>query len=536
MAERLGCTRKKGEVRGWWEPPARLYSRGFSTLGNRNKSKKAFEARPEDVEDLKAFGYLQELKRSIGPFSSFAISFSLISITTGIFAGFQQGIRQAGPSVIWSWSIVVVGQFLVALVLAEMSRRFPLTGYAYQWTSRLWNPHVGYFVGWLLILQFVTGFPGVCRALADYAHSYMDLGPAISAQVLTVLIMGTLATIHIFGIRLAARLNDAGVIAELVGSILISAVLLGLAGIWRPDAFSFLLTSTNYGTNEPAGIGAWLLSLLMGAWCITGFEAAADLAEETHNPKKTVPRAIVASQLSAGLTGFVMLLAFILAIDNLALIQGDETPLLAIIQSHLGQSLTGWVMLIVFVSIYVCGLASLAAATRVIFSMARDNMLPFSSHLRQVHREKKTPITAIVVVWLLCSLVVLALEQLYLITSISAVAAYSVYGLTIFAFIRNSRSGAEENAPPKSFGWKYVIALTALVWTVFLIGALTIPAVDGGHVPAIATGLGLILGVILYFAVVRRRLIQGIAGPPFVRVDQRGFTRPLQSREENDEG
>ncbi|UCF38721.1 MAG: amino acid permease, partial [Acidobacteriota bacterium] len=270
-----------------------------------------------DTHELESFGYLQELKRSIGAFSSFAISFSLISITTGIFAGFQQGIQQVGPAVIWSWSVVAVGQFLVALVLAEMSKRFPLTGYAYQWTSRLMNPHVGFFVGWLLILQFVTGFPGVCRALADYAHGYLGLPPEISPAILTVLIMATLALVHIGGIRLAALMNDTGVIAEIVGSVLISILLLVLVGIWREEPLTFLVSSTNFLTGEAATLGPWLLSLLMGAWCITGFEAAADLAEETHDPKRTVPRAIISSQLSAGIGGFVMLLAFILAIDNL---------------------------------------------------------------------------------------------------------------------------------------------------------------------------------------------------------------------------
>ena len=128
------------------------------------------DAAERDARDLRQFGYTQQLKRTMGAFSSFAISFSLISINTGIFVGFQTGIQYAGPAVIFSWSLVVVGQFFVALVIADLATRYPLSGYGYQWTSRLVNPHFGFFVGWLLLLQFLTGFPGVCNALAAYAH------------------------------------------------------------------------------------------------------------------------------------------------------------------------------------------------------------------------------------------------------------------------------------------------------------------------------------------------------------------------------
>ena len=120
----------------------------------------------QDAADLQKFGYVPQLNRSMGAFSSFAVAFSLISVFTGVFANFGHGLRQVGGSVVWSWLIVLAGQTLVALVLAELSTRFPLSGYGYQWTSRLINPHFGFFVGWLLTLQFLTGFPGVCATLA----------------------------------------------------------------------------------------------------------------------------------------------------------------------------------------------------------------------------------------------------------------------------------------------------------------------------------------------------------------------------------
>src|SRR5579863_2195111 len=95
---------------------------------------------PNDSKDeqiLEQFGYRQELSRSLGYFSSFALSFSVICMTSGLFADYGDGLRAGGPAFIWSWLIVGAGQFLVAMVFAQLARQIPLSGYAYQWTRAL---------------------------------------------------------------------------------------------------------------------------------------------------------------------------------------------------------------------------------------------------------------------------------------------------------------------------------------------------------------------------------------------------------------
>ena len=92
-----------------------------------------------DVQDLARFGYTQELKRMLGVYSSFAIAFSYISPSTGIFTLFILGIGLAGPAFFWSWPIVVVGQLIVGLNFAEVSSHFPVAGSVYQWTKYLSN-------------------------------------------------------------------------------------------------------------------------------------------------------------------------------------------------------------------------------------------------------------------------------------------------------------------------------------------------------------------------------------------------------------
>src|ERR1700740_702665 len=86
---------------------------------------------------LARHGYKQELKREMGWFSSFAVSFSIVAVTTGLFSTYGAGLQTAGPAFIWTWPVVGVGQLLLALVFAKLARRIPLSGMAYQWTREL---------------------------------------------------------------------------------------------------------------------------------------------------------------------------------------------------------------------------------------------------------------------------------------------------------------------------------------------------------------------------------------------------------------
>jgi amino acid transporter len=94
-------------------------------------------------EELERFGYRQQFVRSLRHFESFAVAFSFISITTGIFTTYGFALATGGTRAIWTWPIVIVGQSLVALVYGALSVRVPLSGYSYQWASRLANVAVG---------------------------------------------------------------------------------------------------------------------------------------------------------------------------------------------------------------------------------------------------------------------------------------------------------------------------------------------------------------------------------------------------------
>src|SRR5262245_6255031 len=91
----------------------------------------------QDSADLGQYGYKHELKRSLGLGSSFAVAFSYISPSTGIFTLFALGLTTLGGVLIWTWPVVALGQFIIALNFAEVTSHYPIAGSVFQWTTYL---------------------------------------------------------------------------------------------------------------------------------------------------------------------------------------------------------------------------------------------------------------------------------------------------------------------------------------------------------------------------------------------------------------
>jgi hypothetical protein len=116
-----------------------------------------------DAAELAHYGYEQVLDRQTGKFASFAVAFAFVSIATGIFTTYGSMLITSGPLGIWTWPIVTVGQLVVALVLGALASRISVTGYSYQWMSRLGNPLLGWIIGWISFM-----FLAVVVVAVDY--------------------------------------------------------------------------------------------------------------------------------------------------------------------------------------------------------------------------------------------------------------------------------------------------------------------------------------------------------------------------------
>ena len=162
-------------------------------------------------EECRDSGYEPELKRTLGPFQVFAISFAFISVAVGVFATYGDVLQNAGPVGIWLWVVAAVGQTLVALVVAQFAARIALSGSSYQWASRLANPKIGWLFGWLTFWFLAIGVVAMDNALASQAlMPLLGMEPnEDTARLITVAILVIQAVLVIASTRLLGLITSA---------------------------------------------------------------------------------------------------------------------------------------------------------------------------------------------------------------------------------------------------------------------------------------------------------------------------------------
>jgi amino acid transporter len=460
----------------------------------------------DDIAQVERFGYRQTLRRSMGWFSSFAVSFSFISITTGIFANYGFGIDHGGSRFIWTWILVGIGQTLVAICLANLAPRVPLTGAMYNWGDKLMGRSYGWFTGWFVLAGYLAGYAGVAYAFSSYFAPYVGIGSSQETIVLTtVALIVVVALINIAGMAWAARVNNVSVVTEIVG---ITAVGVGLLiyvlvkGNAHTDYLGSNIGLSGSGAPIHTGFSGLAVSLLMGAYTLIGFECAADLSEETRGAVRRVPRSIISSVVISAVLGFFVLLGFTLAIPNLHAVEASGTPLLVIMQYYLGSVVTKLAMTMVFISIFACTLMNTATPARQLFAIARDGKIPPRDGLVRVSRRVKSPYVVIIVVSVIAILFTLIAKVEAIITSVSSVAIYLGYALVIIAGLINRRGLRNPKGTFNLNRWQMPTSIAALVWLAIAIVALTLPA-PGHNAFYVFVGV-VVLGVLWYFVWVRR--------------------------------
>ena len=299
-------------------------------------------AHPNDgnVDDqgvMSRFHYKQELRRTIRLFGSFAVAFSFISITTGIFANYELVLDRSGPAGIWTWPVVIIGQLLVALVFAELAAKMPLTGYSYQWVTRLGGNGWGWFTGWVSICFLIIVIPSVNHGIASVVGHIWDIPNAsMGLKWIVCGVIALQALIHVFGVRFAERINSAAVFSEVLGMVGLVLIFVFLAVKNQPSLG--ILLERGPAPEGQAYLPVWIMACLMGAYTIVGFESAANLSEETIDAARTIPKAVISSVVVSGGVGMLFLIVTVLGIRDLDAVIESSYPLPMIIETNLGTT------------------------------------------------------------------------------------------------------------------------------------------------------------------------------------------------------
>jgi len=477
----------------------------------------------QDMQDLHKLGYAQQLFREMGGFSNFAISFSIISILTGAILLYGYGLGFAGPIInTYGWPLVSFFVLAIAASMAELASAYPTAGGLYFWAHRLGGHRWAWVTAWFNMLGQIMITAGIDFAAAIYIAGAMnrilgtgfDTTNTMTMVIVMVIIMIPQVLINIFGIKLTAKLSDFSVWWH-IGGVAIMVLLLVIFGKFKNE-FGFLFQSqTTVNPNDiaysfaagpftfdsimmkipgmtslyAAGglVLAFTLGLLQAQWTYTGYDASAHVAEETVMARLNSAWGVFLSVAVSSIVGYIMLLTLTLHIpDGLAgipaVIDGANAPavLYIIYENFDTRIFSDIIAIIIGVAMWLCGLSSITSMSRMWYAFARDNGMPGSGLIKQIHPTLRTPVWSIIITCILAVLLTVYSVVYSVIVAVSTTALYLAYGIPIYLNLRNKLGKKGEYTTPKTAPWSLrgfgpIVNVIALLWIVFITILFSIP-------------------------------------------------------------
>jgi amino acid transporter len=511
----------------------------------------------QDVADLHGLGYAQELFRSMGGFSNFAISFSIISILTGAVILYDYGLAWAGTAAVMiGWPLVTIFVLAIAASMAELASAYPTAGGLYYWASKMKNKKWGWWTAWLNLIGQFAIVAGIDYAAAGFLNAtILDrltggvfnttvlIPGVLNGQLVTMgVILAIQLALNIAGINLVALLNQVSVWWH-IAIVAIVVVLIFVTG--KPDQSGLHLfqiepldqggswnnnlgfINLQYGpANSYPLILAFFFSLLLANWTYTGYDASAHVAEETVGARTASAWGVFLSVAVSAVVGYIFLVALTTHLPNLAtlfppVVDATTTPtasqyyfgggvaVISILAYNLGQ-IGDLLAAGIAIAMWFCGLASLAAAGRMLFAFSRDDGIPGSGWLKRVNHRYRTPANSLVAVavvaWLftVAAFIVGTGTAIVIITAISTIFLYAAYGLVIYLGATTSEWTAHR---VWSLGrWSKPVAYVAVFWVLVLMVLFSFPTSGNISWPFMA---GIVVLLLIYYFGWARARFQG---------------------------
>jgi amino acid transporter len=417
----------------------------------------------QDALDLEKMGYVQELLRGMGGFSSFAVSFSVISILTGAIQLYGYGLQHGGPlQMSLGWLVVSFFTMAVALSMAELASSYPTAGALYHWASFLGGRELGWFTACFNTIGQFAILAGIDWGLAGFLIPLWGGEPTrhMTLAVFAALLL-THAVLNHLGIRVVSWLNDFSAWYHMAVVLLILAVL-GAKGFAQPVSFLFQFHKTD--AYSPSY--SFIIGLLLAQWTLTGYDASAHVSEETRDPRRAAPWGIFIAVAVSVVFGFLMLAAITLSIPDLAVATafGDDA-LAGILKLRLGAGMGTAMIGLICGAMWLCGLASMTSASRMVYAFSRDGGLPGHAFWARISPRFRTPANAIWGLFAFAMLIAVMVKEYSAVLSIAVIALYISYGLPIVARMWARLRGRGGEIGPWNLGrWSSLVAVTAILW------------------------------------------------------------------------
>ncbi|PYI12986.1 amino acid permease [Aspergillus violaceofuscus CBS 115571] len=480
------------------------------------------ETNKSDEVALERLGYKQVLHRSYSLFENFSTSFAALYFVGGVRVTFSTGIAAGGPLAYWtSYIVTCVFTFITAAVIAEVCSAAPTAGSIYLWAAEAGGRRFGRLFGFIVAWWSTTAWTTFCASNTQSTVNYMlseltvfevdfptDTGNIkfralqwICTEVMLALAAWiNLASPRIF--RYVFWLSTGAVFLDFILNL-----------IWLPvgahntyglrTAHEAFMTTYN-GTGAPAGWN-WCLSYLATAGILIGFDASGHVAEETKNASLNAAKGIFWSTVISGVLGFTAVILFLFTsppIDILFSYDAPQpfVPLYAVVLGRGGHIVMN---VLSVTALWLNTAIAITAASRLVFAVARDGVLPFSAWTARVSEEGQ-PRNAILVVWGVSALITctilpsaVAFTSLVSAAGVPSAAAYGLISLGRLTLTRKQKLEAKW-----SLGrWRVPFQVVAVVWNAWVVAVLFSPY----EFPVSAGTLNyapIIMAIVTVFAVV----------------------------------
>jgi amino acid transporter len=431
----------------------------------------------DDARKLKELGYEQQLERSWGGFTNFAISFSIISILAGCFTTYGQAWNNGGPIAIsWGWLILSALILIIAFCMSEILSAFPTAGGIYYWALRLGGPGWGWFTGWFNLIGLIGVVASVDYGAALFTSFTINIfRPSYDAFDLThifiiyLIFLACHTVLNIFPAHILRWWNDTSAYWHIIGPTIVAIVLLFFLKVPH-QSWSFVFTEriNNSGFSE-AKYWWYVLPLgfLLTQYTITGYDACAHLSEETRSAAHSAARGLWQAVFYSAIGGWVLLLLFTFAAHNVDFINNvnGNNPygagsVVGVFASSLGTAGFKIVMVIACIGQFFCAGSGMTSLSRMTYAFSRDGAVPGHRLWSKVNASH-APVNATMFGAVACTIVALPALYgnsanipfaFYALTQITVIGLYIAYVIPVYL---RWRLGDAFVGGPWSLGQKY---------------------------------------------------------------------------------
>ncbi|GAB3058275.1 amino acid permease [Intrasporangium mesophilum] len=425
-----------------------------------------------DDEDahLASLGYTSDYKRDMTLWGNFSLGFTYLSPVVGVYSLFAFALAAGGPPMIWAVVLAAVGQLLVSLVFGEVVSQFPVSGGIYPWARRLWGRRWAWMAGWVYMMALVVTIASVSYGAGPFVAMVLGIEPSTTVTILCALAMIAVVTVLNFGgTKLLGKIAFFGFAAELAGALVVGGWLLLTE---RHHDLGAIVDTHGVVPDGSSYLPAFLTAALIGLYLFYGFEACGDVAEEVKNPRVQIPKSMRMTIYIGGFASFFITLALLLAVPNFGdVISGkDADPVTTILQDAFGTVGFRVVLAVVLISFFSCALSLQAAASRLVYSYARDHMMPGSALLSKFSPRRAVPPFALLLAAVVPAVIIIgsavSADALTKIVSFAALGIYLAFMMVVLAALRARLKGWVPSGKFRLGAWGLPVTIAAFAYQV----------------------------------------------------------------------